>query len=138
MRPVVLDCSAVVPWFFPEQHEESTDRLQAEFGVGAVLGIAPRLLLTEFSSVVLEKVRRGQCDAWRAAGQLERFLALPIRYAEHTSVLVKGAYALAHEMEITMYDASYLWLASRGDAALATADRRLAGVAGELGVALYA
>lgn len=136
MTPVVLDCSAVVPWFFPEEGGDSSRRLFAGLADGAVLGVAPTLLQVEFANVAWKKARQGLCSVRDAAGQFDRFLRLPIRYAGD-AVLVKGSLALALECGITVYDACYLWLAVHGQMLLATGDDRLCKAALDVGVELY-
>ena len=136
MTAVVLDCSVVVPWFFPETGHEFSQRLFSELTTGTVLGIAPTLLQVEFANVVWKKIRKNLCDRQTALDQFDRFLRLPIRYAGN-EVLVKGALALASEHGITVYDACYLWLAINGNVILATDDDELRRVARQVNVRLF-
>lgn len=135
MKPVVLDCSAVVPWLLPEDSRPGAMDLFGMLADGRVLGVAPALLRTEFASVACKKVRRGQCDFETALTQFRSFLELPIHY-ESSPVLERGALCLASEHGVAVYDACYLWLAVNVKCALATADSRLAQVAAGLGVEL--
>jgi predicted nucleic acid-binding protein len=135
VKPVVLDCSAVVPWLLPEEPRPGTMELFQHLAQGRVLGVAPALLRTEFASAAIKKVRRGQCDFDTALGQFQRFVELPIHY-ESSPNLERGALTLASEQGIAVYDACYLWLAINVRCALATADDRLIEVAAKLGVEL--
>jgi len=136
VTPVVLDCSAVVPWFLPEAGSEMSLRLFDGVADGSVLAVAPALLQVEFANVAWKKARQGLCSVPDAAGQFDRFLRLPIRYAGD-AVLVKGSLALASECGITVYDACYLWLAIHARALLATGDERLRRAACGVGVEIY-
>jgi predicted nucleic acid-binding protein len=135
LKAVVLDCSAAVPWFFPEKEGTCALGLLADLTAGHVVCLAPYLLHYEFASVAWKKVRRGNCDIDTARVQVSQFMRLPVRYVQHQA-LVDGALQLAYRHAISVYDASYLWLAVSGTASLATADAKLREAAGSCGVAL--
>jgi predicted nucleic acid-binding protein len=89
---------------------------------------APALLPFEVASVCLKKVVRhpGKRDlllaAFRMLGRLE---------VARTEVNLSEVVSLAESAGLTVYDASYLWLARRLRAELVTLDERLAGAARE-------
>lgn len=114
----VVDASALAALIFEEeQAEEVALRLH-----GAPL-IAPTLLRYEITNVCLTKCRRHPADRDDMLRRLERCLRFPI--AERR-VEPKAVLALALETKLSVYDASYLWLARTFDAELVTLDQALA------------
>ena len=81
-----------------------------------------RLLSFELANVCLTKIRRepGRRQALRAAFQLVDRLAV-----ETLAVDFGAALDLAETTGLTLYDASYLWLARALGAELVTLDRKL-------------
>ncbi len=85
--------------------------------------VAPPLLAYEVASVCLKKLRRypERRDALLAAHQL--LGRMPI---VETSVDLSEAVALAEHVGLTVYDASYIWLALKLRSELITLDQQLA------------
>jgi predicted nucleic acid-binding protein len=114
----VVDCSALVAMLFDEE-------AGAEIAVrlGSATLVAPVLLHFEIASVCLKKLRRfpAERDALLAAYQRRR--RLPV---ETLDVDYAGALSLADRTGLTVYDASYLWLARSLGAELVTLDVKLA------------
>ena len=136
MTEVVVDCSAVVPWFFPEENTGLAGALFNDVRRGRVVSLAPSLLRAEFGNVVWKKIRRNQCGLSSAATQLELFQKAEIYHFE-IKPLLAAALVLACRHEITVYDALYLALARHAEASLATLDRTLAKRARDAGVTVY-
>ncbi len=102
----------------------------AEPGADAVLGAiddeslaAPRLLPFELANTAWKKMRRAPGAADLLAEQLRDGLELPIALMDVDHLEVA---ALAMALDLTAYDASYLWLARALDAELVTLDKKLA------------
>lgn len=114
-RPsIVVDCSTVAGLVFREHWFDAASQ--------HLLGHAPhapRLLPYEITSVALKKHRRGEAHALQGLAQA---LALDIELhdVDMTQVL-----ALAQRYLLSVYDASYLWLAVELDCPLATFDQHL-------------
>jgi predicted nucleic acid-binding protein len=136
MTEVVVDCSAVVPWFFPEEKCGPATALFEDARRGRLVCLAPSLLQAEFCNVVWKKIRRNQCGLSSAAMQLELFQKAGI-YCFEIKHLLPEALVLARRHEITVYDALYLALAQYAKASLATLDEALRKRARDAGVALY-
>jgi predicted nucleic acid-binding protein len=85
--------------------------------------VAPDLLGFELANVCLTKIRRSpdQRHVLLAAFHLRGRFPVEIMDVDHF-----GALALAERTRLTVYDASYLWLARQLGAELITLDRRLA------------
>jgi predicted nucleic acid-binding protein len=118
MDAAVVDASALGAILF---NEPEGPALAQRLG-GAAL-VAPGLLLYEIASVCVTKIRRHRHlrdNLFAAFALLERF-DIEFVDVDHREVV-----ALADRSGLTAYDASYLWLARRLDAALITLDAELA------------
>lgn len=122
MAVKVVDASALAALLFGEPEAEAVaERL------GDARLVAPSLLAFELANVCLVKVRRHPKlrAALIAAFRLRTRLGV-----EEIMVSHDGALDLAMSAGLTVYDASYLWLARRLGAELVTLDRQLAAAAG--------
>jgi predicted nucleic acid-binding protein len=118
MAVKVVDASALAALVFGEpQAEAIAARLEGHRLV------APTLLPYEMASVCAKKLRRypEQREAILAALALARRLDV-----DHVEVGPEELVTVAEESGLTVYDASYLWLAAFLDAELVTLDERLA------------
>jgi predicted nucleic acid-binding protein len=140
--PIVLDASAVIPWFVAEDATPAAERL---LHTDRPL-LAPRIILTEIANALLTRQRRGQLPRGQAeealtllakmrAGVVSPALAL---FDEHEVLFFMRAVALAESLAHPLYDCFYLVLAKREAAALATFDRRLSQLARTLAIPLWA
>jgi predicted nucleic acid-binding protein len=114
----VVDASALVALLFNEvTREEIVARLR-----GATL-CAPSLIEFEVANARLKKIRAAPAERQALLEAFSLFDALSISLER---VDLKAAIVLAERTKLTLYDASYLWLASAIGAALVTLDDRLA------------
>jgi predicted nucleic acid-binding protein len=121
----VVDASVLAAWSFREPRAaEALARLQDSDLY------APTLLAYELASIARKKAAADPQKLGLLAEALQIALALPIHWIEvdHTAVL-----RLAVAVNLTTYDASYLYLAQLLGASLATFDQRLAQAARNLG-----
>jgi predicted nucleic acid-binding protein len=114
----VVDASSVAALIFGEPDSESIARQLA----GRVL-TAPSLLAYEIANVCLKKVRNDpdHRDEIRALHRL--FSRMEIHSVD---VPFEEALDLAERLELSVYDAAYLWLARALGCELVTLDRTLA------------
>jgi predicted nucleic acid-binding protein len=128
----VVDASVTMSWYLAE---EASAAAQAAFErLGAADATAPVLWWFEVRNALVVNERRGRLDMAATVGILAHLEGLPIRLdadQEGDTVL-----ALARGHRLTVYDASYLELALRLDAPLATLDQQLARAARAARVAL--
>ncbi|HTZ68831.1 MAG TPA: type II toxin-antitoxin system VapC family toxin [Roseiarcus sp.] len=118
MTDKVVDASAVVAVLFNElTREETVARLRA-----ATLW-APSLLGFEVASACLKKIRAAPAER---QALLEAFSFLDALSISPVTVDLDAAIILAERTKLTLYDASYLWLARALGAELVTLDDKLA------------
>ena len=117
----VVDASAIAALLFNEPEAERV----ATVLDGCVLA-APTLLEYEIGHTCWKMCRRHAESAAALRQALGGFSALGIKL--HAVDLVE-ALVVAERFELTVYDASYLWLARRLQAPLVSLDRRLGGLA---------
>ncbi|MGH3656657.1 MAG: type II toxin-antitoxin system VapC family toxin [Micromonosporaceae bacterium] len=119
MTTVVLDASAIIELSVGESPEPALRRLLL-----TNQAVAPELLDVEVASVLRRLAARGELEVGDAEEILSDILDAPIERVSHRP-LMRRAWQLRHT--ITAYDATYVALAERLDATLATCDARLAG-----------
>lgn len=120
MADIVVDASVVAKWYIPEQHHEEARELRDEYLDGPHTLLAPALLPFE----VLNALKySGQYEGDRlvdAATTLPEYGIELITYGDAGPVA-----EIAVDLDITLYDSSYLALAHTNDATVYTADSRL-------------
>lgn len=127
---LVLDASMAVAWLF-----ERKDAKEVNCAEKALLAVAksettiPALWHTEVANALLVGERRGAATEAQVIDYLNRLSALPIA-TDDTIIASRrdSVMALAREHKLTAYDATYLDLALRTNAILATFDTQLANV----------
>ena len=129
--PVIVDASVAVDLAIGER-VETPDAVRAWIAEGRML-LAPAAAWTEIGNAIL---RRLDGDAIRATRRLEQVEATGLETADRGPAGVRSAMILAERHHLSVYDASYLWLAIDVDGELATHDRDLARAAMAEGVAL--
>ena len=125
MADKVVDASAVVALLFNElTRDEIVPRLRE-----ATLH-APTLIGYEVANACLKKIRAAPAERQALLEAFSLLDALPISLV---TVDLDAAIVLAKRTKLSLYDASYLWLARALDAELVTLDGRLARADEELG-----
>ena len=123
---MVTDASALAAVAFVESGAEE---------VGSLLGraelLAPPLLPVELANIAWKKCRRQPSVAEQVASQLDWALGIQVRLVR---VDYREALQFALLWGLSVYDASYLWVAWHARVPLVTLDRRLAAVAAEMGL----
>lgn len=137
---IVIDASMALAWVFERQQpcdSERANRLLA--ACGEVPWWIPGLWHLEVANALLVAERRSvlpQLDSDRFLAHLN---SLPITTdARATQERSSRILALARSHGLSSYDATYLELAQRLGAALASFDRQLNQAASAIGIALYA
>jgi predicted nucleic acid-binding protein len=130
---LVLDCSVAMSWCFEEEASDDSDRVLDALQKGEAL--VPSVWPLEVANVLVMAERRGRLKAGESARFLELLQSLPIFVEEVSLPRATGAVlSIARELDLSVYDASYLELAMRSGVALATHDLALARAADTVGV----
>jgi len=129
--PVVVDASVTVDLALGDRPDLPT-ALRRWIAEDRML-LAPAVHWTEVGHAILRRSGRDSIEAARWLGQLE---ATGIETADRGAPGVRMALALAERHGLSVYDATYLWLAIDVDGELATQDRSLARAAIAEGVPL--
>jgi predicted nucleic acid-binding protein len=118
----VVDASALAALLFGEPEAAMVaERL------GDARLVAPALLAFELANVCLTKCRR---HPMLRAALMEAFALRGRLRVEEVSVDHDAVLGLAQASGLTVYDASYLWLARQMGAEIVTLDRQLAAAGG--------
>jgi predicted nucleic acid-binding protein len=130
---LVLDCSVAMSWCFEEEAGDYADRVLDALEEGEAF--VPSVWPLEVANVLVVAERRGRLKVGESARFLELLQSLPIFVEEVSLPRATGAVlSLARELDLSVYDASYLELAMRSGVALATHDQALAKAANAAGV----
>jgi len=133
MKRAVIDCSAAISWFFPEEGSTRSLPLLKELYNRTLACMAPALLPAEFGNVALKKALRSLCSFDQAQRQVDYFSILEIRYVDCRALLAP-AFVLARDHSLTVYDALYLALAISQKVSIATFDQKLSDAARSNGI----
>lgn len=134
---LVLDCSVTMAWLYEDEATDYTESVLNALASGE-RAAAPSLWALEVSNVLVIGERRNRNSQAQTRGFWETLKGLPIEIDEHTTEHASEAtLSLARSYTLSIYDASYLELASRLSAALATLDKRLVNAATACGVPLW-
>ena len=131
--PFVLDCSMAMAWVFPDEANPGTDSLRDSLIED--FAFVPGLWPIEVANVLLVATRRGRIatgDWVRVQSGLD---SLPIEVDSETALrAMTSALPLAHQHNLSVYDAVYLELALRMDLPMATLDKALGAACRTAGV----
>ena len=120
----IVDASIALAWFFKEERTKRTTSLLRR--VAEEDAIVPCLWHYEVSSGLLMGIRRGRVPAEAAHDRLARLAQLRLEVDAHLVDRFSTIVQLATETQLSVYDATYLELAMRRNAPLATNDQSLA------------
>lgn len=134
---VVLDCSATLSWFMPdEDRPQARDLRTLVTDEGAVV---PMLWPIEMGNVFVMAMRGRRISASQRMAAIAALGDLPIEIdAETLTKIWANTLALADQLRLTVYDACYLELAYRRSLPLATLDKELHTAAKKIGVRVLA
>jgi predicted nucleic acid-binding protein len=132
---LVLDSSAAVAWFMPDEQSSEAQRLLdvvTEHGA-----IVPSLWPLEVANSLLIGVRRNRVSPEHCRSAMTWLGELPITIDNETTTRAWGVtFHFAARFGLTLYDACYLELAQRRELPLASLDRELRAAGRALGLKL--
>jgi predicted nucleic acid-binding protein len=132
----VLDCSMTMAWCFEDEADAAADVVLDSLVDSEAW--APSIWPLEVANVLLVAERRGRLRPADSARFLQLLGGLPVTVEEPSRPRVQGpVLELARRTGLSSYDATYLELAMRLGAPLATRDRALRAAAIADGVPLH-
>lgn len=136
MSPFVLDCSVTMAWCFEDECDAIADAVLDVLVEGEAC--VPSLWPLEVANVLVAAERRRRLKPADSARFVALLSSLPITVDErsHERAFTQVISA-AREYGVSVYDASYLELAMRLGATLATRDSDLQAAAEAAGVPLF-
>lgn len=135
MKRFVIDCSVVMAWCFEDEADRYADSVLDMLSDAEA--IVPSIWALEVANVLLAGERRKRLSEADSIRFIKLLRGLPIIIDQETSVYaLSEALSIGREQGLSSYDASYLELAMREGAALATRDERLRKAARKCGVKL--
>ena len=132
----VLDASVTATWLLPDEHTDASARAFARIRSGLVDVQAPDLWLFECANIIANSVRRKRvaaADAMLVWSVLDAVRSR-VELVRLEPGQVRACLALSIELGLTVYDATYLWLASSLGLPLLTHDAALAKACGRKSV----
>ena len=124
MIECVIDASVAVKWFFEEHDSERAGVLRDFLAERNTAIHVPDFFDLEVGNVIWKKLRRGEISHSYVDRILTEFQTLP-RRRESSGDLLQPAVNLACALGCTVYDASYVALASLRGCSVITADQKL-------------
>lgn len=130
---LVVDASIIVAWLLEDENSAAAESVAIHVVEDGAW--VPQLFPIEIANVLLQAVRRRRITPDHADEQLRNLADMLFTVDSETSAHSWTAtYTLAVEEGLTVYDATYLELAERRDAVLATLDTQLAAAARRRGL----
>ncbi len=130
---LVIDASIALAWCFADEASPLADRVLQRLGIEEA--VAPGLWAFEVANGLLSAERRRRIQAEELPRLHALLGALPIRLENLSlSDALGDVRELARSLGLSVYDASYVALALRRGATLATADQRLRAAGERAGV----
>jgi len=121
---LVIDASVLIKFFVPEILSESSGKLLDRVEEGEVHLLAPDLIYSEVGNILWKKHRLKELTLSETDEITGAMLSLPLQ-GEAIKPLLPLALSLAIAYRVTVYDATYLSLATIYETRLVTADRKL-------------
>ena len=134
MSRLVIDASMALSWLLPDESSDASLTVRAELTKAGSVWVPAHWQL-EVANALCMAERRKRLDAAGVAQAVSLFTQLPVTLDPETSERASAEIlALARQHTLSVYDATYLELALRRGAFLATLDGPLRIVAKKLGV----
>ena len=132
---IVLDASVAMAWCFEDETTPYTEAVLRR--VREESALAPAVWPLELVNTLLVGERNGRHSAEHSMAFMRLISELPIRIE---SVELAEAFnpvaALGREHQLSSYDASYVWLATKEGLSLATLNQRVRQACERIGVSL--
>ena len=122
--PYVLDASVALAWLLPDEASKDADALAARLSDDHAA--VPAIWPLEIGNALLTADRRGRLSRKERERCLEALIAIPVFVDTSPNLSnLASVVAIAVDHDLSVYDASYLFLAKERALPLATIDQRM-------------
>jgi len=129
MKRYVIDASVAVKWYIPEPLSDLAGRYLKELRERKAVLTSPDLIIAEIGNVVWKKLKNEELSLEESRLIADALSASFPAVLCPTSGMLPAALEIAAATDLTVYDSLYLALAASREAALVTADKKLAQIA---------
>ncbi len=137
MTPLVLDCSLTMAWCFEDEGSELADKVLDN--LADTEAWVPSLWTFEVANVLLVAERRGRITPAESIRFVTLLGDLPILIDGSAHERALGSIlSIGRDLGLSAYDATYLDLAMRLGAVMATGDEKLREACRKSGIAVFA
>jgi predicted nucleic acid-binding protein len=134
---VIVDASTALAWCFPDEANAISDGIL--FALRGQTLMVPAIWSLEIANTVLVAERRGRLKLHQVNRFLELLAEMDItEQSQSVGDAIRNVLPLAHQHNLTAYDAAYLDLSARQGAPLATFDSRLQKACRSAGIEIFA
>lgn len=120
----VLDCSITMAWCFEDESNEFSDSILEH--LENMSAVVPTIWPLEVANVLLLSKKHARINEVQSMSFIDALSNLPIIIDPSTTTrAMHSIYAMATQLNLTIYDASYLELAMREKIPLITLDKDL-------------
>ena len=136
MINLVIDGNLVLGWYFEDRASEYADRvLDAVVEQG---GVIPAFAVTHLTDILVDAERRQKITQAQAGEMIDLLFSLPIEVEPlNDELAVIQVQALARQHQLSAYEATYLFQASREGRILASEDETLIAACRHAGVDVF-
>lgn len=116
---VTIDSSVITKWLSQdkEKYLKEADKILENAQAGRIILVSPELAKYEVGNILLFSKK---LSLEQAKIVLAKFYNLPLSFIVESEELAKETFSLAESLKITYYDASFISLAKKYNAALIT------------------
>lgn len=128
MRTIVVDTSVFAKWLSKKNEDNvaTADQILQDLRSNKIEILVPELIKYELGNVLL---KGKQLTPQEAYVSLATIYSLPITFLTESEDIAKETYTIAHQANITYYDAAFLSIAKQYNAILVTENMKHQGKA---------
>ena len=124
---IVVDCSIIMAHILPDEDHEESERIIHQIQMDGVQVLVPALFCIEVNNVLYIAHKRNRIDRKQWDEGIHLFQNIPFETDQKSTQpgYMSRMAELSRTNDLTIYDATYLELALRSNAQLATLDEQL-------------
>jgi len=123
--PIVIDSSLSLKWFFKDEKEaDYALKFLEDFANNRIEIIVPTIWLYEMANGIRTAILQNRISFKKGTNFINQLTKI-LPHFENFEPLLKGAFAIAKQFELSIYDSSYLALAKTKKLQFFTGDKKL-------------